>query len=308
MAESERLRIETATRLDQALVVAWPTLDSRQIRDMVTAGGVLVNGERAQTAGQRLDPGDSLVVRLPAMISTSVAQAPPGLGLPVVYEDDHVLAIDKPAGIAVRSSRKSGFATAPQLLATRFPERAHIGGVDRSGVVTALGDDESGLMLIAKDEATYRELRRLVKRQRVQETYTALVEGNLRGEFTIDQAIGNAKRVRERLTVSREGRPAVTNVKGQQHLKDSERDYTVVLVRPLTARLHQIRLHLAWYGYPIVGDRIYGTRRQAILPDRIFLHLSEIRFPHPETGNEVRVEAQLAPELYSLLAYLRRPR
>ena len=308
MAEPEMLLIESATRLDQALVTAWPTLDRRQIRAMVTGGGVLVNGERAQTVGQRLDPGDSLAVRLPAIAPLRVPQPPPGLALSVVYEDDQVLVIDKPAGIAVRNSRRSGLSTVPQLLAARFPERAHIGGVGRAGVVTSLGDDESGLMLVAKDEAAYRVLRHLVKHQRVQETYTALVEGRLRGEFTIDQAIGNAKRVRERLTVSREGRPAVTYVKGQQHLKESGRDYTVVLVRPQTARLHQIRLHLAWYGFPIVGDRVYGTKRQAVLPDRIFLHLSEIRFPHPVTDLELRVESQLSPELFSLLTYMRRPK
>jgi 23S rRNA pseudouridine1911/1915/1917 synthase len=308
MPDLTTLTIEYAARLDQALVAEWPSLDRRQIAAMVTGGGILVNGERARTVGQRLEAGDELSVRLPGTEPSRVPVALPGLDLSNAYEDAAVLVVVKPAGIAARRSRRSATSTVPQLLAARLPELAHVGGVDHAGLVTTLGVDESGLMLVAKDEATYRELRRLLKRQRVQELYTALVEGNLHGEFTIDQAIGNAKHARERLTISREGRPAITHVRGQQHLKESGRDYTVVLIRPQTARLHQIRLHLAWYGFPIVGDRVYGTKRQTVLQDRIFLHLSEMRFPHPVTGMEVRVESQLPQELFSLLTYMRRPR
>ncbi len=311
--DERTLSIERATRLDQALVVVWPALDRRQIRLLVTGGSIEVNGEKARTVGQRLEVGDVVKVQLLAAHPAPAAVPPPGLALSVVYEDDVVLVVDKPAGIPVRPTRRSTLsgmlsATVPQLLEERYPQSAHVGGVGRAGVVTTLGDDESGLILVARDEVTYRELRRSVKRQRVAETYTALVEGNLRGEFTIDQPIGNAKRARERLTASREGRPALTYVRGQQHFKEDDRDYTVVLVRPQTSRLHQIRLHLAWYGFPIVGDRVYGTKRQAVLPDRIFLHLSEMRFPHPVTLEEVRVESVLPPELFSLLAYMRRPK
>ena len=313
MPEEKTLSIEQATRLDQALVAAWPALDRRLIRSLVTSGAIRINDERAKTAGQRLEVGDTVSVHLPTVEPAQAAAPRPGLTLTVVYEDDAVIVVDKPAGIPVRPSRRSASsgiasATVPQLLAERYPQSAHIGGVGRAGVVTTLGDDESGLVLAARDEATYRELRRSVKRQRVSETYTALVEGNLRGEFTIDQPIGNAKRARERLTASREGRPTVTVIRGQQHLKEDGRDYTVTLVRPQTSRLHQIRVHLAWFGFPIVGDRVYGTKRQAALPDRIFLHLSEIRFPHPLTLQEVRVESLLPPELFSLLTYMRRPK
>lgn len=313
MPDERTLSVERATRLDQALVAIWPTLDRRRIRSLVTGGNIEVNGEKALTVGQRLEIGDVVKVQSLVALPASAAVSPSGLALPVVYEDDVVLVVDKPAGTAVRQTRRSArfgmpSAMVPQLLEERYPQSAHVGGVGRAGVVTTLDDDESGLILVARDEMTYRELKRSVKRQRVVETYTALVEGNVRGEFTIDQPIGNAKRARERLTVSRAGRPARTYVRGQQHLKEDDRDYTVVLVRPLTSRLHQIRLHLAWYGFPIVGDRVYGTKRQAVLPDRIFLHLSEMRFPHPVTHEEVRVESMLPQELFSLLTYMRRPK
>jgi 23S rRNA pseudouridine1911/1915/1917 synthase len=151
-------------------------------------------------------------------------------------------------------------------------------------------------------------LQRYVKHDQVESVYSALVEGRLTGEDVIDQPIGNVKRARQRLAVAREGRPARTAYRGQRYYKDEKRDYSLLEVRPQTARLHQIRVHLSWYGYPLVGDRVYGSRQQPLLPDRIFLHLSVLAFPHPRTGDIVRVESPLAPELRSILRYLTRPK
>jgi 23S rRNA pseudouridine1911/1915/1917 synthase len=308
MSELHTIIVESATRLDQLLVAKWESLGRGQIREMVIGGAVSVNGRNAQNVGQRLTAGDTVLVHLPELRPEAAVSSPPGLALSVVYEDQALLVIDKPAGIPVRPSRKRDQAAVTQLLVGMYPEQAHTGGANRAGVVTTLGEDVSGLLLIGRDEDTYRELRRLVKRHRVQEVYTALVEGHLRGEFTIDQPIGNVKRARARLAVAREGRPARTFVRGQQHLKESGRDYTVVYVRPESARMHQIRVHLAWYGVPIVGDSVYGSRRQPVLRDRVFLHLSEMRLPHPSSGDEIRIESPLPPELYSLLTYMRRPK
>ena len=308
MPELHTLTVASEMRLDQLLADHWEELDRTTIRDLVTAGDISINGLPARTVGQRLRPDDQVIVRLPELEESAEVSLPLGLSLPVVYEDDELLVVDKPAGISVRRLRKPGAATVPELLAARYPDLANVGGVDRAGVVTTLGEDASGLILAGKDEASYRELRKLVKRQHVGEVYTALVEGHLRGEFTIDQPIGNAKRVRQRLVVSREGRPARTLVRGQQHFVESGQHYTLVYVRPETSRMHQIRVHLAWYGFPIVGDRAYGSTRRSILPGRIFLHMSELSLPHPTTGEEVRVASPLPPELYSVLTYMRRPK
>jgi 23S rRNA pseudouridine1911/1915/1917 synthase len=308
MPDQHTLIVTAEQRLDQLLAQKWAALDRPQIRDLVTQGAVQVNGQRAQNVGQRLYPDDEVTVRLPVLGDAGPPVPPPGLSLVVAFEDDALLVVEKPAGIPGRVSRKPGQSTVSQLLAASYPDQAHIGGVNRAGVVNTLGEEVSGLVLTGKDEATYRELRRLVKRQYVVEAYTALVEGRLRGEFMIDQPIGNMKHTRQRLAVAREGRPARTFVRGQQHFKESGRDYTLVYVRPETSRMHQIRVHLAWYGFPIVGDRLYGDRRQSVLPDRLFLHLSELSFSHPATGDEVRVSSLLPPELYSVLSFLRRPR
>ena len=312
MPEWHILEIDAATRLDQLLARRWELLDHRGIREMVVREAILINGQPAQNLGQWVKPTDEVRVNLPDLKPVEVPKLRSRLQLSIAHEDDAILMLDKPAGISVRRAGGSAQArrqpTVSQLLVELRPEIAHIGGVGRAGVVTTLDDDESGLILVGKTEEAYRGLRRLIKRHRAVEAYTALVEGNLRAEYTIEEPIGNYKHTRRRLRVTREGRPARTFVRPQQHYKESNRDYTLVYVRPETSRMHQIRVHLAWFGFPIVGDKVYGTKRQTVLPDRLFLHLSQVQLKHPVSGKELTVESLLPQELYSVLQYMRRPK
>lgn len=317
MTESLHLDVAYGTRLDQALARTWGELTHDDIRTLITQEAIFVNGEPALKPGQRLEAGDAVTVDrgvLEGVLGShkagvdEVVEAPPGLSVEILYEDDALLIVEKPAGLSVRRSRRAEEVTLPQVLAGMYPDHAHVGGVNRAGVVTTLGEEVSGPVLAGKTEDAYRELRRLLKRQYVVEIYSALVEGDLRGVYTIDQPIGNARHTRGRLMVSREGRAARTHVRPQQHFKDSGRSYTLVEVRPETARMHQMRVHLAWYGFPIVGDRLYGSRRQSTLPDRLFLHMSRMTLPHPVTGEQLRVDSPLPAELHSILSYMRRPK
>ena len=312
MPEWYTLETDTPARLDQLLARRWELLDHRRIRAMVVQEAVLINGQPAQNLGQWVKPADEVRVCLPDLETVEVPKLRGGLQLSIAYEDDAILMLEKPVGISVRRARGSSRAQKqrplPQLLAEMRPEIAHVGGVNRAGVVTTLDEDESGLVLAGKTDASYRELRRMVKRQVAVEAYTALVEGNLRAETTIDEPIRNYKHTRRRLAVAREGRSARTFVRPQQHYKESNRDYTLVYIRPETSRMHQIRVHLAWFGFPIVGDRVYGSRRQTVLPDRLFLHLSQVQLQHPVSREELKVESLLPPELRSVLQYMRRPK
>lgn len=306
------LDVTEPTRLDQMLARRWDALDFERIRELVRQQAVLVNDEPAQKPGQRLAVGDVVRVCLPELEPGQAFALPIGLSLPVMYEDEALLVLDKPAGISVRRSRSSagsdGDPTVPQVLAERYPDRAHIGGVNHAGVVTTLDELASGLLLVGKTEPTYRALRRMVKRRYGYAIYSVLVEGRLRDQYTIDQPIGNVKRARRRLAVAREGRPAQTFVRPQQHFRESGRDYTLLYVRPETSRMHQIRVHLAWFGFPVVGDRLYGSKRQPVLADRVFVHLSQMRLTHPTTEEEITVESMLPPELHSVLTFMRRPK
>ena len=319
MPELERAVVETQMRLDQFLVQTWPGFDRKSVRESVRAGQVLVNGQPASKAGQYVEVNDEVTVdgmavsdedeeAVPFRLDPSVLTLP----VTVLYEDEAVLVVEKLAGVPTHPSSRSVHQQFQQTLAQQLimlnPALAHIGGADRAGIVMRVETEVSGAVLVAKDEDTYHLLQRCVKHNQVERVYSVLVEGRLTGEDMIDQPIGNVKRARQRLAVAREGRPSRTVYRGQRYYKDENRDYSLLEVRPQTARLHQIRVHLSWYGFPLVGDRVYGSRQQPLLPDRIFLHLSVLAFSHPNTGEIVRVESPLAPELRSILRYLTRPK
>jgi len=219
-----------------------------------------------------------------------------------------VVVVEKPAGMALQPTSREPRGTVAQHLIALYPALAHVGGVDHAGLVARLETEASGLVLAAKEETTYRALRRLVDHQRVETVYSVLVEGHLKGQDVIEQPIGNMKHTRKQLAVSREGRPARTLYRGLRYYKDGMHDYSLLEARPESGRLHQVRVHLAWYGYPLVGDKLYGSRQQPLLSERVFLHLSCVNFLHPVTGNPVRVESALPPELYAILRYLTRPK
>lgn len=311
MLERQTITVERDTRLDQVLARTWDRLSRQDIDEMIRKGQVLINKSEALKPGQRVEAGDTLTVALPELEETEPRRAP-SISPEVLYEDEHLFVVNKPAGVAMKRTRYIDPAglVLPELLGERYPDSAHVGGADRAGIVTRLDPEVSGLVVAGRDRETYRELRRSIKRQQMERVFSALIEGHLDGEHTIDQPIGNAKHQRSRLRVSRTGRPAETYVRAQRHYRMGKDAFTLVYVRPDSARLHQIRVHLAWYGFPIVGDYKYGARvRNVLTTDRIFLHLSLIEFPHPRIEDEfVHVESVLPTELQSAIGFLRRPK
>lgn len=308
MTDNHILKVVQRSRLDRLLAQTWPDLQREQVQQMLRSDAVLVNGQPARQPGLYVAPGAEVEVTLAPLVPTTPEMLAP-LPLAVLFEDDALLVVEKLAGARVWPSKwATSGVTLAQQLAERVPQMAHIGAVGRSGIVMQMEDEVSGLVLAAKTEAVYRELRRFSKRERLTRTYSALVEGRLRGAEVIDQPIGNARHDRGRLMVAREGRPAQTGYRAQRHYRDGAREYSLVEVCPETSRMHQIRVHLAWYGYPLVGDRLYGSRQQSLLSDRIFLHLGVLEFPHPVNATAVRVESPLPPELAAILRYLTRPK
>ncbi|MBN1260574.1 MAG: hypothetical protein JXB35_07825, partial [Anaerolineae bacterium] len=132
--------------------------------------------------------------------------------------------------------------------------------------------------------------------------------GKLTGEGVIAAPIGNAKHKRSLLVVAREGRAAQTFYRALHHYREGNQTFSLLEVRPESARLDQIRVHLSWYGYPVVGDSVYGLTRQPEWADRLFLHLSVLEFPHPDTEAMIHVESELPPALRSVLTYMSHPR
>jgi 23S rRNA pseudouridine1911/1915/1917 synthase len=286
-------------RLDKVIPAHVQDLSRAVIQRLIKTGEVTVNGQPSKPS-YRVQVGDEVVVRVPVEMPEPVV--PEDIPLDIIYEDDTLLAVNKPAGMVVHPALGHTSGTLVNAVLAHCPQIADVGGLERAGIVHRLDKDTSGLILIAKDEATRAALQRQFKRRRVVKTYLALVEGQVQPrEGVIEAPVGRDKRQRKRMAVVRRGREARTTYRAVEYFAD----HTLLEVRPYTGRTHQVRVHLAWLGYPIVGDRVYGRRRQRLLRDRHFLHAAQLRFTHPTAGEEMDLKAPLPPELSALLRRLR---
>jgi 23S rRNA pseudouridine1911/1915/1917 synthase len=254
---------------------------------LIDAGLVLVDGERrpkrhAVVAGERVE-----VQPAPEREEPDV----PDATFAVVYEDEHLLVIDKPPGVVVHPARGHSAGTLVQALAGRVA-----GGDDprRPGVVHRLDRDTSGLLVVARTDAAHAALKEMLRTRAVTREYLALVEGRPAARAgTIDAPLGRDRRVRTRIsTDTDEPRPAVTHFEVEQALED----YTLLRVRLETGRTHQIRAHLLAIGHPVAGDPEYGHKGLIGLA-RQFLHAERLAFKHPATGTPIDVRSPLPEDL-----------
>ncbi len=287
-------------RLDKYLAQTISDLSRAQVQRLIAAGRVTVNGESVNKASLRLEVGDEVMVRVPPPESTEVH--PEAIPLSIVYEDDDLLVVDKPAGMVVHPAHGHRSGTLVNALLSRYPQLAEVGGAERAGIVHRLDKDTSGLILVAKNEAAQQELQRQFKHHAVEKVYLALVEGRLEPERgIIDAPIGRDKQQRKRMAVVRSGRQASTAYRVIERFED----HTLVEVRPQTGRTHQIRVHFAFIGHPLVGDRVYGYRRQRLGLGRQFLHAQALSFRLPSSGEVVEFHSPLPDDLRQVLADLR---
>ena len=287
-------------RLDKIISIHAPNLSRALAQRLIKDGDATVNGHPSKPS-YRVQASDEIVVHIPVELPEQVL--PEDIPLDIVYEDDVLLVIDKPAGMVVHPGAGHTSGTLVNAVLAHCPQLTNVGGADRAGIVHRLDKDTSGLLLVAKDEVTYTALQRQFKRRQVAKTYLALVDGQVQPrEGIIEAPIGRDKRQRKKMTVVRSGREAQTMYRAIEYFAN----HTLLEVRPHTGRTHQVRVHLAWLGYPIVGDTVYGRRRQRLLKSRHFLHAARLRFTHPVTGEEVEFEAPLPQNLADVLDQLRR--
>ncbi|MBN1976705.1 MAG: RluA family pseudouridine synthase [Anaerolineae bacterium] len=287
-------------RLDKVIASHAPAVSRASAQRLIKEGAATVNGRPSKPSYQT-QAGDEIVVHVPIELPDQIL--PEDIPLDIVYEDDVLLVIDKPAGMVVHPGAGHTSGTLVNALLAHWPQLADVGGADRAGIVHRLDKDTSGLILVAKDEATHTALQRQFKRRQVSKTYLALVEDRVQhSEGVIEASVGRDKRQRKKMAVMRSGREAQTTYRAIEYFAG----HTLLEVHPHTGRTHQVRVHLAWLGYPIVGDTVYGHRRQPLLKSRHFLHAARLRFTHPVTGEEVEFEAPLPEKLADVLDRLRR--
>jgi 23S rRNA pseudouridine1911/1915/1917 synthase len=259
---------------------------------LIDGGGVTVDGERRPK--RHVLAGGEVVAVAEAASGPEPAEAPPA-PFTVAYEDEHLLVIDKPAGVVVHPARGHRRGTLVQALAGRVA-----GGDDpeRPGVVHRLDRDTSGLLVVARSGAAHAALKALLARRELVREYLALVEGRPPARSgTIDAPLGRDRRVRTRIsTDTDEGREAITHFEVERALPSD----TLLRVRLETGRTHQIRAHLLAIGHPVAGDPEYGAPGRHDLR-RQFLHAARLAFPHPLRGAAVDVSSPLPPDLAAAL-------
>ncbi len=298
MAEGRRLIADrNGERLDLFLARRLDVTRSRA-RRLIDGAFVAVDGHPPAKAGVALDAGARVVVTLPEPEPTTLE--PEAIPLRIVYEDDDLLVIDKPAGLTVHPSPGHRSGTLVHAVLAHCPNLSGIGGEGRPGIVHRLDKDTSGLIIVAKHDAAHLSLARQLKERQVQKTYLALVEGRLEPpEGLIDAPVGRHPRHRQKMAVVERGREARTRYRVLREVDGR----SLVEVRPETGRTHQIRVHLAHLGHPIAGDAVYGRAAGDLPLTRQFLHAHRLAFRHPTTGERLELESPLPEELARALAH-----
>jgi 23S rRNA pseudouridine1911/1915/1917 synthase len=287
---------QAGERLDRWLAARLPQYSRSAIQRWIKAGLVTVKG-REEKASYQVGVGDEICVRIPPPEEYAVTPEP--LPLNVLYEDADLLVIDKPAGMVVHPAAGNWHGTLVNAVLHHCPELEGVGGERRPGIVHRLDKDTSGLILVAKNDRAHQALQAQFKSRQVEKSYLALVYGLVtpaRGR--IEAPIGRDPVHRKRMAVLPDGRPAVT----RYQVSGFYGNYTLLSCQPLTGRTHQIRVHLAYIKHPVVGDRVYGGRRQCVVPcPRQFLHAHRIQFRLPSTGQLVEFVAPLPTDLQAVL-------
>ena len=309
MSEPVREQIPAALhgeRVDR--VVSLVTGCSRsEAAALVAAGAVRIDGGVVSAGRQRVMAGQSIDVDLRELPVQSLPGPDPGVPVNVVHEDADVLVVDKPPGLVVHPGAGWEQGTLVNGLLARHPALGTVGEAHRPGIVHRLDRDTSGLLVVALTPTAYAGLVAALGERRVQRRYTALVWGvpdAPRG--VIDAPIGRSPRQPTRQAVVAGGRSARTRYEVRTSY-DRPADLALLGCELETGRTHQIRVHLASIGHPVVGDRDYGGVREAIAVPRMFLHAGHLAFDHPVTGQALAFDTPLPPDLAGVLAGLGDP-
>jgi 23S rRNA pseudouridine1911/1915/1917 synthase len=297
------------TRLDSFLAAQIDGWSRARLQRLIEDDEVLINGKPAK-ASYKLRAGDEIEVELTAPPVATFT--PEDIPLEIIFEDDSLIVVNKPAGLVVHPAAGIHSGTLANALAYHFQKLSKRAGDIRPGIVHRLDKDTSGLMVVAKNEATHENLADQFRAREVFKSYMALVHGVVKQQSgRIEQPIARDPRTRIRMAVVRAGRGALSLYK----IRKSFKSFTLLDVELKTGRTHQIRVHLSWLKHPVVGDEVYGGGRDKTVQDvrlraairklnRQFLHAERLGFRHPTSGESLQFVAPLPPELSQLLAEL----
>lgn len=294
-------------RVDQVMARLFPDYSRSRISDWIKQGDALVDGKRCKPR-DKLKGGESL--ELFAQVESQTQSLPQEIELDIVYLDEDVLVINKPAGLVVHPAAGNPDGTLLNALLYHFPDQEYL---PRAGIVHRLDKDTTGLMVVARSERAHKSLVEQLQDKTMGRQYQAIVSGVMTGGGMVDEPIGRHPTARTKMAVHHLGKPAVT------HYRVAERftAHTLLDVMLETGRTHQIRVHLAYLHYPIVGDRVYAGRakiprgvsdslKQVIREfPRQALHARRLQLQHPGNDEELAWEVPLPEDMQALIAALR---
>jgi 23S rRNA pseudouridine1911/1915/1917 synthase len=308
-------------RLDQYLVSLFPDYSRSVIKKVIDASAVLVNGQVAK-ASYKVRYGDHVRIWLPA--PTHDLPVPENIPLDILYEDEFLALIHKPADMVVHPAKGHWSGTLVNALQYHFGQLSHLSGDYRPGIVHRLDRDTSGVILVAKDELTHRDLSALFEQRKIFKEYVAITQGVLdRDSDYIEGRIGRHPHDRVKMAVLDDEEEEAKDACSFYEVIERFAGYTHCRISPRTGRTHQIRVHLASVGCPVLADKIYSGRdclrlsdlvpglaaeADEVLMPRQALHAARLRFRHPRLRQVLEAEAPLPPEFQRTLAALRRYR
>jgi len=312
---------DEGTRLDRFLAQSLPDLSRSRLQSLIAQGAVSIDGETIGDADRAVKPGEAYCIRLPAHLPAE-PQAQ-NIPLKIVYEDSDLIVVDKPAGLVVHPASGNPDGTLVNALLAHCNDLAGIGGVARPGIVHRLDKDTSGVLVAAKNETAMLGLSNQFSTHSVERAYHAVVWGVPRNsEGLIEGNIGRNPFDRKKMAVLRNGgKRAITRYRVVERYGMPERPIAALVeCRLETGRTHQIRVHLAHIGHPVVGDAVYGRRRSPPRPrsaeekiayeaafgfPRQALHAGLLGFHHPKTAERLRFESPWPQDFTSLIKALR---
>ncbi|MBN1367872.1 MAG: RluA family pseudouridine synthase [Dehalococcoidales bacterium] len=284
---------EPGIRLDRFLSTRYPEYSRTYLQKLISEELVTVNGKTVKS-GFKLNINDTVIVSIPALPPSPLA--PEAIPVTIVYEDDDLLVVDKPAGLTTHPSPGQTEHTLVNAVLSYYPRLAEMGDSLRPGIVHRLDKDTSGLIIIAKTNQAQLKLIEQFRVRSVSKTYLTLVKGHLTPEKGIIEApIGRSPSDRKKMAVVNDGKPACSEYKVVKYYKG----YTLLEVKPETGRTHQIRVHLSAIGYPMAGDGVYGVKVPFL--KRQFLHAHRLSFNLPFSGERVEFKSELPDDLEKAL-------
>lgn len=305
------------SRLDRYIVEHLPELSRAAVQRLIDDAHIRVDGS-ARKASYRVQAGEKISIEIPPPETTAVRAEK--IPLDILFENRDLIVINKPAGMVVHPAAGHSSHTLVNAILAHSPKLS-VGGINRPGIVHRLDRDTSGIIVVAKNDVAMRDLQAQFKNRTVKKTYLALVESRVSPpNGIIDAPIGRDPKFRQKMKVVTRGtrRDAVTvyhtlavlppertlSERSESQRRSKDGAYTLVQAEPQTGRTHQIRVHLAFLGFPVVADEVYGKKQNAVNLSRQFLHAWKISFDLPRTDNRMEFIAPLPEDLRAVLKHL----